>query len=252
MALSCALKISVRRLARPFSTFLLIAGVAAAACPVPAAADEPAAVPQARIIVTGTGRFSAAPDTAEVGCGVTSKAKTAREATDANSKAMTAIQAALRDAGVAAKDMQTERFSLRPDYAPAQPNSEPKRIGFSVQNQFKVTIRETDKVGDILDRLIAAGATDVGNVDFRHDDPSKLIDQAREAAIADARRQAELYARAAGINLGNIVFISEEPSGRTLFSPQLAMRAAAAPTIPISIGENMLTAQVTVGFDFAR
>jgi len=230
----------------------LIAAFAAASIPVHAAADEPAARPQARIVVVGTGQISAAPDYADIGCGVTGKAKTAREATETNSKTMKAVQAALRDAGIDQKDIQTQRFSLQPVYTPAQPNVELKLTGFSVSNQFRVTIRQIDKVGDILDRLIAAGATDIGNVSFQHADPSKLLDQAREAAIADARRQAEIYAHAAGVDLGSVVFISDEPGGRpSLFAQQAAMRAAAAP-VPVSVGEDMLTAQVTVGFDFAR
>ena len=62
-------------------------------------------------------------------------------------------------------------------------------------------IHQLSKLGDILDRLITAGATDVGNIQFLLADPSKALDQAREAAVADARRKAELYARASGVSL---------------------------------------------------
>jgi len=232
---------------------LLIAGAAAGlvAPTAPARAQQPPTEPQARIIVIGTGKVSAAPDYADIGCGVTAKAKTAKEATDANSKAMSAIGATLRSAGVEQKDIQTSRFSLQPLYAPPQPNTEPRLTGFSVSNQFNVTIRKLDQVGDILDRLIAAGATDIGGVEFRHSDPAKLLDQARTAAIADARRQAEVYARAAGASLGAIVLISEDSNRPVLFSPG-ALRAAAAPAVPIAIGEDTLTVTATVGFDFAH
>ncbi len=143
-----------------------------------------------------------APDYADIDCGVTTKAKTAKDATDANSRAMAAVAAALHGAGIEQKDIQTTRFSLQPVYAPPQPNTEPKLTGFSVSNQFRVTIRQIGNVGDILDRLIAAGATDVGSVEFLHSDTSKALDQARTAAIADAKRKAELYAQAAGLTLG--------------------------------------------------
>jgi len=53
----------------------------------------------------------------------------------------------------------------------------------------------------VLDKMIAAGATEVSNVEFLVSDPGKALDQAREAAIADARRKAEVYARAAGVML---------------------------------------------------
>lgn len=212
---------------------------------------EPRAESLARIVVTGTGSVDATPDYAEIGCGATSKAKTAKEATDANAKIVAAMIAALRDAGVEQKDIQTAHFSLQPIYAPPQPNVEPKLAGFAVSNRLNVTIRQTAKLGDILDRLIAAGATDIGQVDFQHSDMSKLLDQARSAAMADARRKAGLYAQAAGVMLGNVVFVSEDAERPILFAPKGLMRAASAP-VPVATGQDTLSTSITVGFDFAR
>lgn len=223
------------------------------AAAIPARAQQPSpAEPPARIIVIGDGSVGVAPDYAEIGCGVTTKAKTAKEATDANSKAMAAVAAALHGAGIEQKDIQTTRFSLQPFYAPPQPNTEPKLTGFSVSNQFRVTIRQIADVGDILDRLIAAGATDVGSVEFLHSDASKALDQARTAAIADAKRKAQLYARAVGLSLGGIGWITED-SGYTPPMPFAAMRAVPAmAAVPIAAGEDTLRVRVTVGFDVAH
>jgi uncharacterized protein YggE len=68
---------------------------------------------------------------------------------------------------------------------------EPKLVGYSVSNQVRVKIRQITKVGKILDRLVTAGAMDIGNISFLVSDPSKALDEARKAAIADARRKAE-------------------------------------------------------------
>ena len=141
------------------------------------------------------------PDLAHVRVGVTSRAKSAKDAVDANSKTMTAVTAALLDAGIAQKDIQTSQFSIQPVYAPPEPRTEPKLSGYSASNQVIVKTHQIAKLGDILDRLVTAGATDVGNVQFLLADPSKALDQAREAAVADARRKAELYARASGLTL---------------------------------------------------
>ena len=219
---------------------------------IPARAQQAAAEPPARIIVIGEGSVGVAPDYADIGCGVTTKAKTAKDATDANSRTMAAVAAALHGAGIEQKDIQTTRFSLQPVYAPPQPNTEPKLTGFSVSNQFRVTIRQIGNVGDILDRLIAAGATDVGSVEFLHSDTSKGLDQARTAAIADAKRKAELYAQAAGLTLGGVGWITEDP-GYTPPMPFAAMRAAPAMAgVPIAAGEDTLRVRVTVGFDVAH
>ena len=116
-----------------------------------------------------------------------------------------------------------------------------------------MTVRALGKVSDVLDRMVDAGVTDVGNVAFLHSDPAKALDQAREAAVADARRKAELYARASGFTLGRVVWLTEggaltPPGSMPMFRAQASM---AAP-VPIAPGEDTLRVQITVGFDIAN
>ena len=217
-----------------------------------AQAQESKPAPEARIIVVGDGSVSATPDYARIRSGVTSRAKTAKEAADANSKAMAAIMAALTGAGIESKDIQTSRFSVQPVYVYAA-NTEPKLTSFSASNQVSVTIRPIDKVSDVLDKLIAAGATDAGSVEFLHSDTTQTLDRAREAAMADARRKAEVYARAGGLTLGGVAWVTEDSSSAPM--PKVAMpRAALAPggPPPISAGEDTLQVHITVGYDIAR
>jgi uncharacterized protein YggE len=221
----------------------------------PASAQAPQqAAPEARIVVGGEGSVSVAPDYAQIRGGVVTKAKTAAEASEANAKLMASVITTLTNAGIARTDIQTAQFSVQPVYALPQPGSEQKMTGFSASNQLTVKIHQLDKVGDILDRLIAAGATDVGNVALLHSDLSKVLDQAREAAVADARRKAELYAHAAGLTLGAVAWITEA-SGYAPPMPMmraLAAPAAAAMPTPIMSGEDTLRVQITVGFDIAH
>jgi len=218
--------------------------------PLQAQAQQPQSAPEARVIVTGEGSVTVPPDYAQIRSGVTTRANTARAATDANSKLMAAVTAALLDAGVAQKDIQTSQFSVQPIYV-QQTNAEAKLTGFSVSNQISVDIRQLDKLGEVLDRLVTAGATDVGNIAFLHADTSKVLDQAREGAIADARRKAEIYAHAAGVNLGGVTWITEEPAYQPPL-PMGAMRAAAPASVPIAVGQDTLQVRVTVGFDIAH
>jgi uncharacterized protein len=217
---------------------------------VPAFAQTPQSQgSDARIVVTGEGSVSVAPDYAAISAGVVSRAKTAGEAADANAKSMAAVISALTDAGVARNDIQTAQYSLAPVYASPQPGSEQKLTGFSVSNRLNVKVRDIGKTGAILDKLVAAGVTDVGNVEYLHANSSALLDQARQAAMADARRKAELYANAAGLTLGVVAFVSEDAG----FAPPVfgkVMRAA-APAMPTQIlsGQDMLSVQVVVGFD---
>jgi uncharacterized protein len=218
----------------------------------PAQAQPAQPMPEARVIVIGEGSVSVAPDHARLSGGVTTRAKTVKEATDANSKLMNVVTAALLDSGIAQQDIQTSRFSIQPVYAPPQPQTEQRLTGYSVSNQVSVTVRQIAKLGETLDRMVAAGATDVGNVAFLIADPSKALDQAREAAVADARRKAELYARASGLTLGGVAWITED-SSYTPPVPMAAMRAGAVnAAVPIAEGEKTLHARIVVGYEIAR
>jgi len=229
--------------------FAMVAFTAA----VPVQAQQPAQrppLPAARIVVTGTGSITVPPDYAEIASGVTTQAKTAKEASDANTRAMTALNAALKNQGIAANDIQTLRFSVSPVYGPPQQNAPPKLVGFSVANELGIKVREIGKVGEILDALIQAGATDSGSVQFLHSNPSQVLDRAREAALADARRKAEIYARGAGIKLGSVAWITEVPSGGS--PAPLTRMYAASGGVPIAPGADTLQVQITVGFDFTQ
>jgi uncharacterized protein YggE len=231
--------------------------VGAAACFAPGASAQPAP-PQdsteTRVVVSGDGSVDVAPDTARLSGGVTAKAKTVAEAADTTSKTMAAITATLLQSGIAQKDIQTNRFSVQPVYAAPDPHGDQELVGYSVSNQVTVKLHDIDKVGPTLDRLVAAGATTIGNVVFEISDPSTALDKAREAAIADARRKAEIYARAAGITLGRVLWVKEESaSAAPLQMSQFAIsRERAAASVPIATGEDTLRARVTVGFDTAH
>jgi len=235
---------------RRFLAGVVIAAVAILVAP-PTQAQQPAAQAEARVIVVGEGSVHVAPDYAQISGGVTTKGKTVKEATDANSKLMAAVTAALLNAGIAQADIQTAQFSIQPIYAP--PQAEPKLVGYNVSNQVTVTVRALGKVSEILDHVVDAGVTDVGNVAFLHSDPAKALDQAREAAVADARRKAELYARASGFTLGRMAWLTEG-SGLMPPGPMPMFRAQASMTapVPISPGEDTLRVQITVGFDIAN
>jgi uncharacterized protein YggE len=158
--------VAVAAESRRYSSGAAVVVAVVFAVAIPAQAQQSQSPPERGVVVIGEGSVSVPPDYARVRGGVTTRAKTAKEATEANTKAMAAITAMLSSAGIAQKDIQTARFSVQPIYESRQFNSEQKLSGFSVSNQINVTIRQIDKVGEILDRLVTTGATDVGNVNF--------------------------------------------------------------------------------------
>jgi len=210
---------------------------------VPALAETPADFPPA-ISVTGEAQISVAPDIAFVDAGVATDARTAREASEANNAAMAKVFAALKAANIDARDVQTSRLSLQPQYAPNRSGPSPI-VGYRASNRVTVRIHDVSKVAGVIDTLVGAGANDIGNVAFEVSQASKLLDEAREKAVADARRKAEIYAKAAGVTLGAPLSISEGSAPQPVFRSKMVAGMAAAPT-PIAQGEETLSVSVSV------
>jgi uncharacterized protein YggE len=204
-----------------------------------------------RVVVIGEGSITVSPNYAQITSGVTTDAKTVKEASDANTKLMNAVMQALLDFGIVQKDIQTSRFSIEPIYTSQSSSAPAKLSGFRVSNQVQAKVREISQVGEILDRMIKAGATDVGNIAFLVSEPQRAIDQAREDALADARRKAELYARAAGIRLGRVAWITETSNYMPVGPTSILAQRQEKPVL-IEPGEQTLRANITVGFDIAR
>ena len=196
------------------------------------------------ISVTGEARISVAPDIAFVDAGVATDAKTAREASEANNTAMTKVLAALKAATIEARDIQTSRLSLQPQYAPNRGGPSPI-VGYRASNRVTVRINDASKVAAVIDTLVGAGANDIGNVSFEVSQASRLLDDAREKAVADARRKAEIYAKAAGVTLGAPLSISEGGGAQPVFRAKMAAPMAVTST-PIAQGEETLSVSVNV------
>jgi uncharacterized protein YggE len=224
-------------------TALAAVALAAALLTAPALAQV---IPPAAISVTGEATVSVPPDLAEIDGGVTSEAKTAREASEANNAAMGKVLQALKGAGIEEKDIRTSRLSLQPQSAPNR--SGPSAIaGYRAGNRVTVRVRDVAKVASVIDTLVGAGANEIGGINFVVSQASKLLDEARERAVADARRKAEIYARAAGVTLGAPLSISEE--GNAAPVPYRRMAAGMAVSAPVAQGEETL--QVTVSVSWA-
>jgi uncharacterized protein len=222
---------------------LAVAAVAATWLAAPELAQT---VPPPAISVTGEATVSVAPDLAQIDGGVTSDGKTAREASEANNAAMGKVLLALKGAGIEEKDYQTSRLSLQPQYAPNRTGSSPI-TGYRASNRVTIRLRDVTKVANVIDVLVSAGANDIGGINFTVSQPSKHLDEAREKAVADARRKAEIFAKAAGVTLGEPLSISEEGAPAPMFRGKMAAPMAAG--APVAQGEETLS--VTVGVSWA-
>jgi uncharacterized protein YggE len=200
------------------------------------------------ITVVGTGEAFGAPDTAEVQLGAETFAPTVAEATSQNEALVEAIMAALAAQGMESRDIRTSNYSLWAEQVYGERGPE-GIAGYRVSNLVTVTIRDINAVSAVIGAVTEAGANNIHGVSFRVADPAALEDEARAAAIANARARAESLAELSGVTLGEIVSVSEVitqpgiPLGRGAGG---AMDEAASASI--SAGELGYTIQVQVTF----
>lgn len=204
--------------------------------------------PPPAITVNGEATISVPPDLAQIDSGVTTEAKTAREASEANNKAMGAVLLALKNSGIPEKDFQTSRLSLSPQSVPSKTANAPFQIvGYRASNRVTVTIRDITKVAGTIDVLVGAGANEISGISFIVSQTSKLLDDARTKAVDDARRKAEIYARAANVTIGTPLSISEEATPGPM--PYRKMAASMASDTPVAQGEETLRVTVSVSYE---
>ena len=232
------------------SATVAAAAIAALAATGPAAADTPVLPEGTLLEVSAVGRVVRTPDLATVRAGVVTQAASAGEASRENATRMARVVAALRGAGIAARDMSTSAISLSPEYryTDGQP---PAITGYRATTMVTVRFRDVGKAGPILDALVREGANQIEGPTLSLAEPEGALDAARTDAVARARARADLYARAAGLRVERILSISEtgeNDGGRPEPAPyMMRVRADAAPT-EVLPGETDVSVTVAVRF----
>jgi hypothetical protein len=233
-------------------TMMMASALALAAAATGAAAQEvPAqAISGTRLDVVATGEVARVPDIAQISAGVVSQARTATAAISQNASRMASVRAALRQAGIADRDIQTSSISLQPDYRHSE-NMAPQLIGYRASNEVTVRFRDIANTGKILDALVAQGANQINGPMLMIDKPEEALNEARAAALQTARGRAEMYARAMGKRVKRILAVSEgggnfRPFPRAMMGEARGMDAASTQIVP---GEQTLSVSLNVSFE---
>ncbi|KGF67094.1 membrane protein [Hoeflea sp. BAL378] len=228
---------------------------------VPQAFAQEAKAPEPGLIsVSGEGVAAAAPDMALISLTVLREAETARAALDANNAAMTEVLAAMKQEGIAERDLQTGAFSIQPRWVyPQNQNGgteQPKIVGYTVTNSLSVRIRDLSRLGAILDSSVSLGVNQGGDVIFTNDDQETIRDAARKDAIAKAKAKAEAMVETLGVSLGRITQVSENSYSAPPVPMMRAEMAMAAPkadsSVPVASGENEYRVTVSVTWEIAQ
>lgn len=197
-----------------------------------------------QVTVVGHGEVKTRPDMATVQIGVQTQAADAKDALAQNTQQTQAVQAKLKDLGIADKDMQTSNFSINPTYD----NDGRQVTGYTVSNMVSVTIRNLDQAGMLLDQVVQAGANSIYGINFSVSDPEAVLNQARTQAIQNAQARASQLAQAAGASAGEVLVITENVGSAPPMPMMARDSAAAGSAAPIQAGEQTLSVDVQVTY----
>ncbi len=207
-----------------------------------------------KLTSSGTGTVTAEPDEGYVSLGVSTIKPTSAEAVRTNTDSMTELYATLKELGVEKKDIRTTEFSIQRHYEQVDtgktdrngsPIFKTQPGGFLVQNQVRVTVCDLKNFGKVLDAVTQSGANEVGGIQFGSSKAKEKLEEARKAAVKEARAKAATLAEASDVKLARVLSIREYSSGPAPGGyARAAMRAESAADVPISGGTLNFSVQV--------
>jgi len=208
--------------------------------------------PIPQIVTSGTGEVQITPDRARIDVAVETRGATAAIAASENARVSTQVIARLKTLGLTDAQLGTWGYTVHPEYDYSRSDSRPRVIGYAARNTVRAEVRRIEQVGAVIDAAVAAGANNIGSLDFY----SSNLDQARQQALAQAvlkaRADAQIMADAAGGRLGTLLELSSTFSAPPPMPYMRTMEIAAnqaAPT-PINPGERTVTATVNARWRF--
>ena len=201
--------------------------------------------------VTGEGKSTVVPDIAMVSLGVQASGTTVKDVQSKVNTASNAVTASVKSQGISADDIKTINYSINPNYD--FNNGGQKINGYQANSTVQVKVRDLNKTNNVIDAGTAAGANQVGGINFDVDDKAKAQDEARKIAVADAKKKAEQASATAGFTLGRLVNYQEDFAGNIRPFPMMASGVTkdSAPTPPTQVepGTSEINITVTLSYE---
>ncbi len=207
----------------------------------------------AELTLSAKGEISAIPDIVNITLGVTTQEKTANLALKNNSIKMDAIFKALETFGIPKKDIQTSNLNLNPLYTYTKEDRKRRLDSYQVSNHVYITTKDIEQLGQLIDIVVNAGATNVNSIEFSLENNKQILDAARKQAIKKLMEKADLYAKTAGFKIVRILRISEDSYSSIKPITRASIRAyssdmPASPPPPIAAGS--IISNITVNANF--
>jgi len=200
--------------------------------------------------VTGEGKVTVTPDIALVSIGVSANGSSVKQVQEDMNRQINAVSEAVKNLGVAQKDIQTSNYSVSPDYDWSGPRQ--RIVGYRASSTLTIKVRDIEKINAVIDGATGAGANQISGVAFDVDDKTKPQNEAREEAVAEAKRKAADAARIAGFSLGKIINYSEDFGGypyRMYAADSLPVAGGGETKTDVQPGSTEVRVTVTLGYE---
>ncbi len=201
--------------------------------------------------VTGEGKAVVVADIAVVSAGIQAQGASVKRVQEELNTKSNAIIANVKKLGVDAKDIQTSNYSIYPTY---DYQSDRQRItGYQGNSTLTMKVRDMEKASGVIDAATAGGANQISGISFDVSDKAKAENEAREKAVAEARKKADTAAKTAGFSLGRVINYSENQGGmppRPYYAKMdAAMGAPERAETPVEPGSSEITVTVSLSYE---
>lgn len=213
-------------------------------------ADNIAAAPT--VTVTANSEVKTKPDKARIGVSVTTQGETATGVQNENAELVNKVLGALSTMGVPDKSVQTADTWLSPSYD--YDSDIPSIEGYEMTTRLSVSDLDIDKVGDVLQACVAAGANGTDGIQYYASDYDAKYQEALATAVDEARVKAEALAKAGNVKLGGVYAMTEGYQNTTYrYAKEGATATASSEDVAMGImpGEVSVEASVTVSFEIS-
>lgn len=214
----------------------------------------PPHAPPRTVAVSGTGEVHAQPDKAIIAMGAQAIEPELEPAREKVTRAVQAFLKLTNELGIAEKHIQTSQLTVRPEYAWNPKTQQQRQVGYFVERQLRVDLRDLDMLGVLMERAVSSGVNIVSGPEFGTSREAALRRQALRRAALDARASAVALSDALGVGLGSVRRISAgqqsyvpPPMPYAMIKQESADTASVAETY--QAGEINISAQVTAEFD---
>jgi len=217
--------------------------------PIPFQVDSTSTTKTTTFDVTGEGKSTVKPDSANISAGVSATGATTKEVQDKVNQIIAKVSENVKALGVDSKDIQTSNYNVNPTYD--YRDGSQKITGYSANTNLTIKVRNIDNPGKVIDAATQAGATNVNNLGFDATDKSTAENEARTLAVAAAKKKAEDAAKIAGFSLGRIVNYSESSGGSPIIRAMGlgGTNLAAVPETKLETGSNEVVINVTLSYE---